>query len=188
MTKLSLSGNDRIVEGFHGISIQRAESAIVNQQLAASHNPWDWLGDGTYFWEENMNRGIDWAMKKYGSNAAVIRANIRLGRCLDLFDSKWTPVLQVAYQRLEESYSVRGEPLPVNRGGNHSLDRQVINSVCEESYEIDTVRGPFVEGLETFPGSLLPNLTHVQIAVRNPSVIMGRLELVYPFREKLKRI
>src|SRR6266487_2103209 len=129
MTKLSLPADHRIVEGFHGISLERAESAIINQQLAASHNPWDWLGDGIYFWEESVNRGIEWAMKRYGADAAVIRTNIRLGRCLDLFDNKWTPVLQAAYQRLKESLSARGEPIPVNRGGNHALDRQVINSV-----------------------------------------------------------
>jgi hypothetical protein len=178
--KLTLKFDRRVVEGYHGTSWKRALQAVQFQGLSPSRNSWDWLGDGIYFWEGSLNRGIEWAVEHHGEAPAVIKADVRFGRCLDLFDTAWVPVFQAAYQRVVRAYQQKALPLPRNRGGNHSLDRVVINYICEELYQIDTVRGPFLEGKEVFPGSFLPDLAHVQITVRNPDMIVGRLEAVYP--------
>lgn len=156
--------------------------------LKVSSNLWDWLGDGIYFWEDSLDRAIVWAERLHPGEAAVIETRVRLGRCLDLFDTKWVPALKAAYEDLASVCKRKGQILPVNHGGNHGLDRAVINNICENSYDFDTVRGPFLEGSAIFPGSMLPNLIHVQIAVRNARMIIGPLKMVYPFQSKTLEI
>ena len=181
LPRLSLAPDLRVIEGYHGTTVSASTVAIAEQKLIPSHNPWDWLGDGIYFWEGSLNRAILWVRRKYGNQGAIVRARIRLGRCLDLFDTRWIPVIEAAHQKLLRESQAKGVVLPVNKGGNHALDRLVINYVCEKLYEMDSVRGPFLEGPPIFEGSLLPNLTHVQIAVRNLSMIQVPLRVQYPF-------
>jgi hypothetical protein len=178
--RISLAPDTRIVTVYHGTSLERATLAIACQEIVPSHNEWDWLGDGIYFWEGSLDRAISWAQKKNADSAAVIMTEVRLGRCLDLFDTKWVTVVRAAHRQLLNAYATKSTPPPVNRRGNHALDRAVINHVCENLYEIDTVRGPFLEGESIFPQGSFSNLTHVQIAVRNPSAIVGPLRLEFP--------
>ncbi len=182
--RISLAPDMRIVTVYHGTSIERATLAIACQELVSSHNEWDWLGDGIYFWEESPDRAIAWAQKKNGSSAAVIVTEVRLGRCLDLFDTKWVTVVRAAHKQLLNTYTIRGASPPANHRGNHALDRAVINHVCENLYEIDTVRGPFLEGDSIFPEGSFSNLTHVQIAVRNLNAIVAPLTIEFPFEEE----
>lgn len=179
--KLSVSLDTRIVTAYQGTSYERAEAAVETQRLHISHNPWDWLGYGAYFWEDSFERAMIWAYQKYQDKAAVFHTRIRLRYCLDLFDVRWAPALLAAYEKFASYSESEGLPLPTNKGGNHALDRAVINYLCEDVYDIDTVRGPFTEGPPLFPGSMLPNLTHVQIAVRNTASIISPIEFSYPF-------
>jgi hypothetical protein len=185
-TKLNASPDARIVIGYHGTSSEIAKANVNAQKMPISRNVWDWLGDGAYFWEDSFERAVVWARQKYKDEASIIRAGIRLGRCLDLFDARWAPALGAAFEKFAAVSETKGLPLPVNKGGNHALDRAVINCLCEEVYEIDTVRGPFIEGPPVFAGSLLPNLAHVQVAVRNLDSILLPIEIVYPFPSEVE--
>jgi hypothetical protein len=49
----------------------------------------------------------------------------------------------------------------------------VLNFALNLRPEIQTVRGVFVEGNPAFPGSQIYAKTHVQIAVRDSSCILG---------------
>lgn len=178
--KLQIKLDPRVVRCFHGTSTELAQVAVERRELPISRNPWDWLGDGIYFWEDNLLRAVQWAQERYGTDAAVLGTRVQLGMCLDLFDAKWVSVMKVAYERLARAYEEEGRELPRNRGGNHALDRGVINYMCENLYEIEIVRGAFLEGSAIFPGSLLPNLTHVQIAVREPGRMSSPLRIVFP--------
>ena len=72
----------RIVLGYHGCEAAFAEALIRGEMRVEdwqpSHNPYDWLGHGLYFWEftpqgEDMGR-------------SAVGASLQLGLCLDLTD------------------------------------------------------------------------------------------------------
>jgi hypothetical protein len=92
-----LAESNRIVTGYHGTSLQTATSILSGGTFELSQNDYDWLGHGVYFWEHAPYRAWDWAKEKYGSDAAVIEAEIRLGHCLDLTDIRYTKAITLAF-------------------------------------------------------------------------------------------
>jgi len=85
----------RVVVGFHGTSEERADTIVSSGQFIPSKNDYDWLGHGIYFWEYAPLRAWQWAKQKYRDRAAVVRASIELGACLDLTDLRYTSALQI---------------------------------------------------------------------------------------------
>lgn len=178
--KISPEPDSRIIVGYHGTSVQRAELAMKDRGLLLSRGDrGDWLAEGAYFWENSLDRAQRWAHKRHSDSPAVLRAEIRLGRCLDLTDSKWNDAVKAGYQELEDEYVMKGLLPPENRGHHHFRDHEVINHLCERKFSVDTVRGAFEEGEEIYEGGPR-DLTHVQVAVRNPEMILS-LERSYPF-------
>ncbi len=66
-----------------------------SDELRPSHNPWDWLGPGIYFWEQNPSRALTYAeeaarqQQKFSGRIKtpfVIGAIIELGECLNLME------------------------------------------------------------------------------------------------------
>jgi hypothetical protein len=50
------------VLGYHGCDREVAESILANDDnFKHSKNDYDWLGSGTYFWEANPARGLEFA-------------------------------------------------------------------------------------------------------------------------------
>jgi hypothetical protein len=82
-----------------------------------------------------------------------------------------------AYEDVRLEYQEQGIELPVNHNGRNFLDCLVINRLTNEVDEgglpIQTVRCPFLEGSEVFPGSMIRDQSHVQLVVRNPANILG---------------
>ena len=164
-----LANSDRTVTGYHGTSAQRAAAIVRNVAFDLSQNDYDWIGHGVYFWEHAPFRAWDWATHKYGRDAAVVEAEIRLGRCLDLTDIRYTRAMQLAFDGLREAYAAKTAVLPVNRGKARRLDCLVINYIAENVFpECETVRAPFLEGLPIFEGSAILSSSHIQVAVRKP--------------------
>ncbi|MFV8751067.1 hypothetical protein ACNOYE_11035 [Nannocystaceae bacterium ST9] len=163
----------RLVIAYHGCTREVADALLVGDAtLSASTNDWDWLGHGIYFWEFGHQRALDWARQR-SDRPAVIGAVIQLTHCLDLLDIEHTQLLGNFTKRLVES----GKPLPPNRGGRREADCFAINQLCTSAGEggdpFDSVRASFHEGDEVFPGSGLRVRSHIQIAVRNPNIILG---------------
>ena len=167
-----------------------------NRKLKASNNPWDWLGSGIYFWEHGYERALEWAresLRRKGAasgQAAVLGAIIQLGNCFDLLDIRYTKSLLGAFELLEETLAREKKTIPINFGGNadgdlimRHLDCAVINFAIELAESdarsrgrqmlYDSVRGAFEEGEPAFPGACVRQKTHIQIAVREPSCIVG---------------
>jgi hypothetical protein len=179
----TLSHAPRTVIGYHGCSRATAERVIGEQRFLPSIKEYDWLGEGAYFWEYAPYRAREWAVARClseGGEPAVIRATIKLGRCLNLLDIEHEPSLMRVYESLVEAL---GEDLPRNtERGAHYLDRLVIDALCqatdaEATMPVQTVRGSFAEGDPIYPGSKILNKAHTQIAVRDTSCIT-RLSLV----------
>jgi hypothetical protein len=142
---------------------------LAGHGFQPSRNDYDWLGHGIYFWEYAPYRAHEWARLKYASQAAVVEADIRLGRCLDLTDIRYTEIIRQAFDGLREAYARNGQSMPANRGKARRLDCLVINYVAEYLLpECETVRAPFLEGSPIFEGSALLSASHVQIVVRKP--------------------
>lgn len=97
--------------GFHGCDIETRDKIISGKTtLKPSENSYDWLGNGTYFWENNPQRALEYAqmLKKHPGRAkskikkeAVIGAIIDLGRCLNLLETESLEILKQSYTLLK---------------------------------------------------------------------------------------
>jgi hypothetical protein len=177
----------RLVVGYHGCTEAFARGLLLGRkplrEWQASTNDWDWLGQGIYFWEHAQERAWRWARERYRTRRqrpAVIGAYIQLGRCFDLLDESITALLGDAYERLAQAVAAQGGSLPQNRGREwklRELDCMVINACVDELHrggtDYDTVRGAFLEGTPVYPGAGFSRESHIQIAVRNSSCILG---------------
>jgi hypothetical protein len=165
------------VDGYHGTSSSPA-SVILRDGFQPSSNNYDWLGDGVYFFQDAPHRAWEWARQKHGTDAAVVGARIKLEFCIDLLDIEWFQTLSAAYDGFLRKIQQTGLPFPRQTGGAHRLDREVLNYAIavlkEQGYSIKSVRAAFAEGAPAFPNSALLNRSHVQIAVRDTSVIVKR--------------
>ncbi len=177
----------RIVIGYHGCTEAYARELLLGakplHEWQPSTNDWDWLGHGVYFWEHSPERALRWAQEKHaksGETPSVLGAVIQLGRCFDLLNEAITDILASSFQELDASYQQAGQPLPQNRGRDwkrRELDCLVINDCLSRlqarGVQYDTVRGAFLEGTPAYPGAGFSREAHVQIAIRNPTCILG---------------
>jgi len=190
--------------GFHGCDRSRQQELLQNSAIIPkSDKPYDWLGHGMYFWENNFERALQWAKdnKERGdglNEPAVIGAVIDLGYCCDLLDDRFIKMISSYYRLMEVEYRSIGKPLPVNKDAKNDehkdklmrfRDRATIEFMHESirkeatkqiesigytSYKLfDSVRGVFPEGGEAYPGSGFYAKSHIQICIRNPNCIKG---------------
>ncbi|MDR0952481.1 MAG: hypothetical protein LBM18_06110 [Oscillospiraceae bacterium] len=181
-----------LVIGFHGCDKTTADNVIIrNESMHESKNDYDWLGNGIYFWEQNLERAWDWAHEQSTNptslikEPAVIGAVIDLGHCLNLCDMHYIDVIKNQYILFEKQSRFSGTPLPKNGNAKDSSDlllRRLDCAVIENLHDTlkqlkepqyDSVRGVFLEGDEIYSGSGFKNKTHIQICVRNPNCIKG---------------
>lgn len=163
--------------GYHGTSNNRA-TTILAEGFRASDNDYDWLGTGIYFFQDAPLRARQWAIEQHPSNPAVICSRIRLDNCIDLFDIGWQPLLKNVYNSFVEQCRDTDRPLPQQnpqRSKAHRLDCAFFNFAIElisQAQPIDSIRAAFIEGERLFPNSAIFELAHIQIAVRNPKLII----------------
>ena len=86
-----------VVYGFHSTDKGIARELVnCSRNFAHSQNDYDWLGEGIYFWENNLKRAVDYGnlLKSRSSSSVkdptVIGAIIDLGNCFDLLNHKNT--------------------------------------------------------------------------------------------------
>jgi len=189
--------------GFHGCDLEVFEK-LVNfpNKVQKSEKPYDWLGHGMYFWENNYLRALYWAKEreKRGEikKAAVVGAVISLDNCLDLLDSSSINLLSSYYDLLKIELETTGKTLPKNvdvandpfkdklkreldcaviEYMHKEMENEIENNYKEIGYsemkKFDSVRGFFTEGGPAFPGSEIQMKNHVQICIRNLNCIKG---------------
>lgn len=178
------------VLGFHGSDKDTVYNILNDPKghLNSSANVHDWLGEGIYFWENDPVRALQFSkerMKWKGvtdKEPAVIGAIIDLGLCLNLSEQKALEELRMAYSVLKEDFEVIGEDLPVNAPDGarwaRNLDCLVIDRLHKLRHSFgmpkyDSVRSPFKEGKEVYPGTEFQTKNHIQIAVRSTACIKG---------------
>ncbi len=176
------------VLGFHGGDKATIDAVLSGNSahLVESKGRFEWLGNGIYFWENDPQRGLEWAesghSKKRAKEPDVVGAIIDLGLCLDLTTRMGLDEVARAFATLSDAYARTGEPLPTNVGGpdhfKRELDCQVIQALHLYRQEqglqaYDAVRAPFPEDEPLFSGAGFRRRNHIQIAVINPKCIKG---------------
>ena len=187
------SSRSGLVLGFHGCD-ETVASDVLNGKtsLRKSVNSYDWLGNGSYFWENSPSRAMEFAVhvQKYPNHSqgkiekpAVIGAVIDLGFCLDLLDYDNLQLLKSGYRILQDTNNCSNFPQnkPFGNIGEllfRELDCAVIETVHASRKEtvqppFDSVRGVFSEGAELYPNAGFREKDHIQICIRNPNCIKG---------------
>jgi hypothetical protein len=180
------------VLGYHGCDAQVAKRVIEGKtSLALSHNDYDWLGDGIYFWEHNAQRAFDFAVEmsrrphpsgQQIRKPAVVGVVIDLGYCLNLLNSRAIEFVVLAYNNLIEQAAATRIIVPKNTGGADLVDRKLDCAVIRELHRMradghhrpfDSVRAAFVEGAPLYENAGFRAKTHIQICVRDPRSIKG---------------
>lgn len=182
-----------IVLGYHGCSIKAAQQLLGGSPFWDSDKSYDWLGSGSYFWESDIVRAYEWALKRRSESPCVVGAVIDLGNCLDLTTQTGIAAVKDAYDSYVFLQESAGEEIPTNEDGKDGipgdlalrrLDKAVIDHLHltfkaaslktgGKIQEFDTVRALFPEGDPLYKNAGFRAKTHVQIAVRKPDQILG---------------
>lgn len=185
--------HNRLIIGYHGCDREVAYNVLMgNDRLKPSANAFDWLGQGIYFWEYGPHRALEFAKEQADRGVVkipdVLGAYIHLGHCFDLTDREATTRLKEFHPVWRKKLEDEGIPVPKNRKTGkvaedmllRELDCAVLNTLhrilddgAGGKLYFHTVRGVFVEGAPVYAGSGIHEKTHVQIAVRDPSLILG---------------
>ncbi len=123
--------------GFHGCERRVRDSLLMNpNSYKISQKPFDWLGHGLYFWENNYDHALEWAnyKKKRGAidEPAVIGAVLYLGHCCDFLDKRYIMLLASYFNYMKQKYNQLGKELPQNKDLNHDIhkDKLLRNLDC----------------------------------------------------------
>ena len=192
-----------MIIGFHGCDASTTKKLLNNpNKIEISDKPYDWLGHGIYFWENNYRRALNWAKDKEKKGeiekASVIGAALTLDYCLDLVDSEFIDTISAYYKVMKDDFELNNKDLPKNadvKRDEHKdllireLDCAVIEYMhqkIEEEYTadiktkgfsdfkiFDSARGVFTEGGSAFPGAGIQKKSHIQICIRNMKCIKG---------------
>jgi DNA-binding CsgD family transcriptional regulator len=190
-----IHGSGQLVVGYHGCDRQTAESLLSGQllELEPSDNPYDWLGPGVYFFQDDWRRALYFAQtsadnpkrqftRRLIKDPYVIGAVMKLSFILDVSTQDGIDAFRTSYEALKTS----GVPLKRNRKSQdddtdvilRQLDRQVFKNLHQLYKDqglppLDAVRGAFPQGEEVAPTSAIFANSHVQIALREQSCILG---------------
>jgi hypothetical protein len=178
--------------GFHGCDAKVAEAVFAGKaSLSASHNDYDWLADGIYFWEHSARRAFDFAAEvarrphpsgQRIESPAVVGAVIDLGECLSLLDSRFIESVKLAHGELVRFSKLGGVKVPTNSGGtdlrSRKLDCAVLRTVHQTRADageepFDTVRAAFIEGVPLYKNAGFFSKNHIQVCVRSVRSIKG---------------
>lgn len=183
-----------LVLAYHGCDRSTAQLLLGGSPFQASTKDYDWLGEGVYFWENDITRAFQWACepRREFANPSLVGAVVNLGHCLDLITQSGIQAVRIAYEQFVTVAREMGVPIPENidpsqQPGGDKVLRRLDCAVMNYLFEIadaslrsrsqlrpyDTVRGLFPEGSELYPGAGFRDKTHIQICVRSPRNILG---------------
>lgn len=186
------SSKPSIAYGFHGLDKEVAIKILNHKDdFHHSDNKYDWLENGVYFWENNLERAKQYALDDSSRRNTSIKepfvlgAVIELGNCLDLLDQKYSDFLKESYRLLKQDLEAEGKELPENKSFDSSdfdfkareLDCAVIRYACtlaEDAGEsFDSIRAAFIEGKPLYHGAKFFSENHIQLAIINHDCIKG---------------
>jgi hypothetical protein len=192
-----------LIIGFHGCDARIRDKLLTNpNEIRISTKPYDWLGHGLYFWENNFDRAMQWAEDKHKrgqlDRPSVLGAVLNLGYCCDFLETSFISMINAYYKLMVRAYVDEEKMIPVNKDVKQDSHRDkilrerdcaVIEYMHKEislqirldtqekgfssSHPFDSVRGAFTEGGPAFEGAGLHAKTHIQLCIRNMNCIRG---------------
>lgn len=191
--------NGQLILAYHGCDVTVRDRLIKGHlhQLDPSANQYDWLGDGAYFFEGDSERARNFAeacrvqpSKLYSArpivDPTVVGAVLCVSRCWDMTTMEGRGEYRSAFEELRRAEARRGRNMPTNRGADsedesmliRGLDCAVFNmghAVRERDrlppYQL--VRAAFYQGRPVVDSSEFRVGTHLQLALRDPSCVVG---------------
>jgi hypothetical protein len=188
-------GSGQLVVAYHGCD-RATETALVSgalTELSQSNNPYDWLGPGVYFFQDDWRRALMFAQASADNPSrhftarpittpSVVGAILKLSSVVDVSTQEGIEAFRVSYEALQKSgvklnenkKSKQEDPDVILRG----LDRQVFINLHQMLHDqqllpVDAVRGAFPQGQPVAPTSAIYANSHVQIALRNSACVLG---------------
>ncbi len=182
----SVASGGRSVPGHHGTRAEWADQ-ILAEGLRPSESKQDYLGDGSYFFEDAPDLADEWARLNHPDHeTCILEAEIALSRCLDLLDGVGQDMLKPFYERF---ICLRGRDTVAmlkqkETDAYGDFDCNVINLACEsmaeDGVQLDVVRGAIRVGGPIYkdeagelPESRFWQREHIQLAVRNNCAILA---------------
>lgn len=184
-----------LVVAYHGCDITVRDDLISGKlaQLKHSENPYDWLGPGAYFFENDLERAHIFAKAsadapdqlytaKPIATPAVVGAILKVGRWLDMTHQEGIQLFKEADSAFIAGLQASNAQIPVNAPAHEgdvdilhrSRDRAVFGFIHDQQPGVfDAVRGAFAQGDHVSDNSGFRLRTHVQIALLNDSCVLG---------------
>jgi hypothetical protein len=196
-----------IILAYHGCDLKTAQELLSGSPFQPSTRDYDWLGEGSYFWENDVLRAFQWASepRRKFAQPSVVGAAIELGNCLDLTTQSGIAAVNLAHDAFIQMAKTSRKPIPQNQDPEKAdsrdrvlrrLDCAVINYLFElnkEAQKADreiqahpTVRALFPEGKKLYENSGFRAKTHVQICVRESRQIIGVFRIPEWQRDELE--
>jgi hypothetical protein len=181
--------------GFHGCDEKIGEEILLGGDFKIQRNDYDWLGHGVYFWENNPERGLQFAKEKQKhtphsiEKPYVIGAILDLRFCLDMTTQNAIDEVELAYNFITQNYALQNKIMPQNKLTADLLLREMDCLVLETLHKqralqkhqsFDSVKGIFTEGGQLYANSGFFRKTHVQICIRNTACIVGTFRVRQP--------
>lgn len=189
--------------GFHGCDLS-VRNQLVNYPdvVKKSQEAFDWLGNGFYIWENNIERALKWAKDKQKrgtlSSPSVVGVIYQLNHCLDFTDSKFIEILVTYYGLMKDDLMIAGKSLPKNKNLpkdkyhdlilreldcavieylHQKIDEKIAEDISIKGFSelkhFDATRGIFTEGGPAYEGAGIQLKNHIQICIRNLNCIKG---------------
>lgn len=189
-----------LVIAYHGCDITTRDDLVRGTlgHLQHSNNKYDWLGPGSYFFEDDYARALMFAQashdnpkKRYTAKPiatpAVVGAVLQVQHWLDMTIQAGIEEFCLGYSALKKSAEEGSLPkLPGNTAASpedtdillRQLDNAIFTFIHQARDErnmqaFQAVRAAFYQGEEIAPASGFRARTHVQIALRDNSCVQG---------------
>lgn len=184
-----------LVVAYHGCDVTVRDDLVTGKlaHLIHSNNPYDWLGPGSYFFENDLERAYLFAKAsadapqqlytaKPIATPAVVGAVLNVSNWLDMTHQQGIQLFKEADEALVSGLERSNAEVPMNAPAyegdvdilHRSRDRAVFIFIHHAQPEaFDAVRGAFAQGDYVSDNSGFRLRTHVQIALRNDQCVLG---------------
>ncbi|NKF91929.1 hypothetical protein GO286_04229 [Ralstonia solanacearum] len=188
-----------LLVAYHGCDITTRDDLVAGRlkTLDQSKNRYDWLGPGTYFFEGDPVRALLFATasrdnpgkmytKRPIASPAVVGAVLCVQRWLDMTSQSGIREFMQAAEPTIKGFHEDGTRIPTNAVAGpddqdvilRALDNAIISFIHgarkkDGKPDFQAVRGAFPQGQPLVDNSGFREHSHIQIAVRDPSCVLG---------------
>ncbi|MCD5406232.1 MAG: hypothetical protein LRZ99_00885 [Desulfotomaculum sp.] len=159
---------NEVLLGFHGTTVANAEKILQEGRFKISADEDEWLGEGVYFFENDIKQAYYWCVKERNYKSwAILKGDIKAEIIFDLtLTDHWEEFLKIL-KEIEKRYKKRKDGTP------RKLLNFVVLNIIYKQKPYDVVRAVFDVSEAETPTFKRTNIKPVQIqlCVRNHDCI-----------------